>query len=90
MNALTFDPLQYTKGAVIIGIPREHAEYQAEALAGLIKNDLVTKDDLKQAVNELKLEIISISVEFNKSLRNTVFSLIGAMAGIQALFHFIK
>jgi len=45
MSAI-FDTLQYTKGAVKVGIPREQAEYQAEQIAKMIDYQLVTKADV--------------------------------------------
>jgi hypothetical protein len=43
-----FNTLEYTKGAIKVGIPREQAEYQAEQLSVLIYDKLVTKRDLKE------------------------------------------
>jgi len=45
MSAI-FDTLQYTKGAVLVGIPREQAEYQAEQIAKMVDYQLVTKADI--------------------------------------------
>lgn len=50
MNII-FDTLQYTKGAELVGIKREHAEYHANQLAKLIDEQLLTKSYL---VSELK------------------------------------
>ena len=83
MQSIIFDTLKYTKGAEKVGIPREHAEYQAQEIAKLITDELVTKSDLSGAVSDLKTEIHRTSVQM-------IFGLIGAMAAIQAIFHFIK
>jgi hypothetical protein len=53
--AALFDTLKYTKSAEAVGIPRKHAEFQAEEMAKLIDNTLATKNDLKDL--ELRLLI---------------------------------
>jgi hypothetical protein len=57
MNTL-FDTLEYTKGAELIGIKREHAEYQAKQLAKLIDDQLVTKSYLVTELKSLEISMI--------------------------------
>ena len=94
MKARIFDTLEYTKGAEKVGIPREQAEYQAQEIAKLLTNELITKSDLvnassiqKNDLSKLKSELVS---EIHKNSVKMVFGLITAMAAIQALFHLIN
>jgi GDP-D-mannose dehydratase len=56
--SLIFDTLEYTKGAELVGIKREHAEYQAKQISRLIDNELATKNDLFIALKDLENRLI--------------------------------
>ena len=53
-ESIIFDQLGFVKRGVDVGVPREHAEWLATEQAGILKNNLVTKEDLLRL--ELKIE----------------------------------
>jgi hypothetical protein len=54
MTALAFDTLAYVKRLKAAGVPEAQAEVQAEVLAEIVKDQLATKQDLREL--ELRLE----------------------------------
>lgn len=56
--SVSFDTLQYTKGAEAVGIKREHAEYQAQQISKLVNEELVTKSFLEIKLKELEMRMI--------------------------------
>jgi hypothetical protein len=55
--AFTFDSLSYAKHLRDNGVPREQAEAHAEAVKMFIMNELVTKEDLRIAVETITLRL---------------------------------
>jgi hypothetical protein len=53
-NTLIFDTLRYANKLKAAGVPEKQAEVQAEALADIVDERLVTKQDLR----ELELRMI--------------------------------
>src|SRR5574341_597775 len=53
-SPLPFDTHAYVKRLVAAGMPEAQAEVQAEALAEIVLAHVANKDDLRQAVSELK------------------------------------
>ncbi len=53
-----FDTLKYTKDAIAAGFTREQAEFQAEKMAELINDSLVTKDYFKHEITHMENRII--------------------------------
>ncbi len=53
-STIMFDTLAYAKKLKTVGFTEEQAEIQVEALADVVRNNLVTKADLAEA----KIEII--------------------------------
>ena len=51
------DTHTYVKRLVAAGMPEAQAEVQAEALAEIVLAQVATKDDLRQAVTELKRDM---------------------------------
>jgi len=49
--------LLYTKKLEAVGLTREVAEAHVEILVEVVENNFATKDDLKQAVKDLRHEI---------------------------------
>ena len=62
--AWMFDTLQYTKGAELVGIPRTHAEYQAEQMSKLLDESLVNKHDLVDLETRLVIKFGGMMVVF--------------------------
>jgi len=58
MMAIVFDTHNYVKRLKAVGIPEEQAEVQAEALATLVNDQLVTKQYLDLRLAELKNDLI--------------------------------
>jgi hypothetical protein len=78
----TFDTLDYTKGAEAIGIKREHAEYQARAMAKMINDTLVTKNDLHLVETSLKNDVSLVKSELIKQISNLEMRMIKWMIGV--------
>jgi len=57
---MAIDTLAYVKELEAAGVPRDQAEAQVRALAQHALPDLVTKDDLRLAVAELKADLAEI------------------------------
>ncbi len=55
--AFTFDTLGYARELQEAGVPRKQAEAQAEAARKFIMNELVTKEDLRLALDTLALKL---------------------------------
>ena len=90
MTVASFDTLKYAKRLQAAGVPAEQAETQADVLADALAvnlKDLVTKDDLAAAKNELTQAIAILRVELKADNRESEqrlgakFDLIGWMFG---------
>ena len=57
MSSLAIDTLRYAKRLREAGFSQEQAEVQAEALAEAVRDSLVTKLDLNEAVEKLRIEM---------------------------------
>ncbi len=57
MATITFDTHAYIKRLKAVGVSEEQAEVQAETLAELINEQLVTKQHLDMRLNELELRL---------------------------------
>jgi len=83
MTAVRFNALTYANRLKDAGVEAKQAETMAQLQSELIPpiplEDLVTKGDLKD-----------LEVKLAKALYVHTFQIIGLMAGIQAIFHFIK
>lgn len=58
MSAAIFDTHAYIKKMKAVGFTEEQAEVQAETVADLINERLVTKADLDLRIAELKTELV--------------------------------
>ena len=58
MSAITFDTHAYIKKLTAVGMPEEQAEVQAQAIADLVTDRLVTKEDLERGLKELEYRLI--------------------------------
>lgn len=64
MAVATFDTLKFANTLKAAGMPPQQAEAQAVAFAEIIQlnlKDLVTKDDLDRAVDQLRSELTQVS-----------------------------
>ena len=58
MSTITFDTHAYVKKLKAVGVPEEQAEVQAQAIADLVTDRLVTKDDLERSLKELEYRLV--------------------------------
>ena len=58
MSTITFDTLDFTRKLRDAGFDEKQAEVQAETVADLINERLVTKADLDLRIAELKTELV--------------------------------
>ena len=58
MGTAVFDTLAYAKKLKAVGVPDNQAEVQAEAIAEIINDRLVTREDLERSLKELELRLI--------------------------------
>ena len=65
MVTITFDTHAYIKKLKAVGVTEEQAEVQAETLAGLISDQLATKQDIELLRRDMKEVEIKISGEIN-------------------------
>ena len=59
MTVITFDTLKYAKKLMESGVPQRQAEGQAEALATVVEDQLVTKHDLNVLEARLEAKILT-------------------------------
>jgi hypothetical protein len=67
---MAIDTLAYVKELEAAGVPRDQAEAQVRALAQHALPDLVTKDDLKLALTDLKADLKADLAEIKGRLTN--------------------
>ena len=82
MTALAIDTLRYSKRLQAAGVPQPQADAQAEAISEAVRDSLVTKADLSEAVSTLRAEIRESKVDIIKWLVPLLF---GQTAVIVAL-----
>lgn len=57
MSTITFDTYAYVKKLKAVGVSEEQAEVQAQAIAGLVDDRLVTKEDFERGLKELEYRL---------------------------------
>lgn len=93
MSSLAIDTLRYAKRLREAGFSQEQAEVQAEALSEAVRESLVTKLDLNEAVDKLRTEVrdghAQIRVEIRDLhsglIRGLVPLMLGQLAAMAAL-----
>jgi hypothetical protein len=58
MSVIAFDTHAYIKKLKAVGVPEEQAEVQAQAIADLVNDRLVTKEDLERGLKELEYRLV--------------------------------
>ncbi len=84
---LNFDTLAYVKQLEAVGVPREQAEVQAEALRAIIDEKLATKLDvaeLKRDIKELDAKIESVRAELKRDIKELDAKVESVRAQLQA------
>lgn len=93
--AFTFDSLAYAKHLRDHGVPQQEAEAHAEAARTFIMNELITKEDFRAGLDELrrdvdaKIENLSLRMD-GLSLRLTVRLGVMFAAGLTLLGAVLK
>ena len=80
MNAIVFDTLAYAKKLKSAGFTEEQAEVQAEALAGLVNEQLATKRDLQELEIHLKHDLACLKHDLTIRLGGMMISGIAIVA----------
>ena len=57
-HAIVFDTLAYAKKLIEVGVPAKQAEVQAETLADLVNEQIVSRQYLDLRLSETKADII--------------------------------
>jgi hypothetical protein len=90
MAVIAFDTLAYANKLKKAGMEDKLADIQSEEtakiLGDLATNQLATKSDLSL----LKSDLLLLRTELLKEIHLNTWKIIGLLAGLQALFHFIK
>ena len=88
---LNFDTLTYVKQLEAVGVPREQAEVQAEALRAIIDEKLATKVDvaeLKRDIEstkaELQADISQLRIDTARDLRELEMRMLIRLGGMMA------
>jgi hypothetical protein len=85
MATATFDTLKFANKLKQAGVPDKQAEAEAEALAEALAvnlRDLVTKDDLQRAVEQLRREMAELKADMIKWMVGLSFAQIALLVGI--------
>jgi len=85
MASITFDTLSYSKKLRSTGISEQQAEVHAEALAEIIQNNLVTKQDLDQLKLEIRYEMQQLELRITIKLGTLITIAIGVVATLVKL-----
>ena len=68
-SALAFDTHAYVKKLQGAGVPEQQAEIQVEAIASLIEERMVTKQDHERLEGELKRNLKELETELKRDLK---------------------
>lgn len=82
-----FDTLQFAKRALAAGFTQKQAEFQAEEIANLLDDALVTKTTLKQELSNSEHRMQTYHNRLSWQMLGAAATLITIS---QAVFHFIK
>ncbi len=74
-SALAFDTHAYVRRLRDVGVPEEQAEVQVEAIASILHDRMVTKEDHRRDIKELETEL----KRDNKELENRLLVRIGTL-----------
>ena len=83
MSGLAIDTLRYAKRLRAAGFSEEQAEVQAEAPAEAVRDSLVTKVDLNEAVEKLRREIRDVSLTTKADLNEAIEKLRGELRDVR-------
>ena len=84
-SALAFDTHAYVRKLRDVGVPEEQAEVQVEAIASILHDRMVTKDDQQRLEAELKRDIKELENRLLVRLGTLVVIGIGVIATLVKL-----
>ncbi|MEE8554434.1 MAG: hypothetical protein V3T00_01145 [bacterium] len=79
MSTVPFDTHAYVKKLQAVGFTEAQAEVQAEAIAGLVNEQLATKRDLKELETTLKRDLAELETALKRDLKELETTLRGGM-----------
>ena len=74
-HAIAFDTLAYANKLKAAGVPERQAEVQAEAIAGLINEQMATKHDLTEMETNLRRDLKEMETGLRRDLKEMETSL---------------
>src|SRR5690242_1400668 len=81
-KAITFDTLQYAKKAREVGFTEQQAEFQAEAMAEIIDEQLASKRDIKELDDHLTFKIKELDDRLTFKIEELSNKLVIQLGGI--------
>jgi len=85
MNAIAFDTHAYVKRLKGVGVSEEQAEVQAQAIAELVNDRLVTKQDLERTKQDLEQKLKELEYRLTIRLGGMMVIAISAVATLVKL-----
>ena len=85
MARIAFDTLAYAKRLKEAGVPERQAEVQAEAMADLVEERLVTKRDLKDSEERISNRINDLEYRLTVRLGSMIVVAVSIMAALVKL-----
>jgi hypothetical protein len=81
-----FDTLRFTKRAMISGFSEKQAEFQAEEIADLVSNIVITRSELKKELMKMENSIKNFQYKLCGIILSTMTAVITI---IESLFHLV-
>ncbi len=81
-HAIAFDTLAYANKLKAAGVPERQAEVQAEAIAGLVNEQMATKHDLARLETSLRRDMKEMETSLRRDMKELEMRLtirLGAM-----------
>ena len=85
MATIAFDTLAYAKRLKEAGVPERQAEVQAEAMADLVEERLVTKRDLKDSEERISNRISELEYRLTVRLGSMIVVAVSILAALVKL-----
>ncbi len=82
ITTFIFDTLQFVKKMREAGMPEKQAEIQAETIAGVMENNLASKQDLQQVETTLRQEVLNTKNELELKMAELKSELIKWVLGV--------
>jgi hypothetical protein len=90
MTVIAFDTLAYANKLKDGGMEAKLADIQAEETAKILTDLAINQLATKQDLHVLKTDIINLKSDLLREIHNNMWKIVGLLAGLQGLFHFIR